>query len=243
MAPANRIEAAVKRLDAAWCSTVNSAMAEVQRLPERASQRLKSVSPKAAAFVKSVHVDSPLVLSIAAICLFVQLGIGEQTRQTLFAIGKTSTLTPSGAFRVVGQLFGHSSWSHLNGNLLLMLVAGPPVESAFGAARLSKIILWVAIATSGSHMLWGPAASVQLGASGVVFAFILLNSLLQRQAGSVPLTFLATCMLWLGGELLNPQTGTAHSAHLVGACVGTWFGHKVVVQKRWWGGWTRKIKD
>ena len=120
-----------------------------------------------------------------------------------------------------------------------LLLVGPPCEAAFGAVRLSRV--WVALASALSHAVLGWAGSVQLGASGVVFALILLNSLLQQRGGKVALTFVLTAALWLHREVAQAAagaTGVAHSAHLVGAGVGAWFGHRMHVLERRWGGFS-----
>ena len=103
---------------------------------------------------------------------------------------------------------------HLNGNMVNLLLVGPPCEREFGTHQLTKIFLWVAAASGLAHMVFGPANTLQLGASGkfarsesylskktqypmrpsltgVVFALILLSSLVSvRGPNSVPLTFI-----------------------------------------------------
>jgi len=219
-------------------------MTGLTRMPSHASASLRSSAPATAQFISSLQVDSPLIISFLLACFSIHAGVGEEARLRLFSVAKSPELSPSGLFRCVSHIFGHGSWSHLHGNALLLLLVGPPCEAALGAPRLSKIIIWTALASSVSHMALAPGNSVQLGASGVVFALILLNSLLQRQEEKLPLTFVLTAGLWLSRELLAPGgQGVAHSAHLVGAGVGTLFGHRVHVRKMWWGGTRREIRD
>ena len=87
------------------------------------------------------------------------------------------------------------------------------------------------------------AAGLAFHGYGVVFALILLNSCLERKEGEIPLTFVLTGALWLGRELGIAKAGVASSAHLVGAAVGTFFGHKMYVRRTWLGGSERKFED
>jgi Rhomboid family len=67
-----------------------------------------------------------------------------------------------------------------------------------------------------------------LGASGVCFAFILLNSLVSAKRGKLPLSFVLTAIWWLGDELIDfffSGDGVSHHAHLVGGIVGAAFGY------------------
>ena len=92
-------------------------------------------------------------------------------------------------------------------------------------------------------MALGSAGSVQLGASGVVFALIILNSLLERKEDEVPLTFCLTGALWLSKELTLSKAGVASSAHLAGAAVGAFFGHHVHVRHTWWGAKIHRFEE
>ena len=231
-----------------YTQSVERAITWVQSLPRRGSQSLRTVSPLASRFLQDLQVDSPLVILYAGMCLFVQLFAGDHYRTTLFAVGTSLEISPAGIFSLFGHVFGHADFAHLHGNVMLLLLVGPPCEAAFGAVRLSKVMCWVALASSLSHAVLGRAGSMQLGASGVVFAMILLNSLLQQRGGKVALTFVLTAVGWLHREVSEAvvgQSNVAHSAHLVGAAVGAWFGHRMHVQERRWGGvsWTYRKFD
>eukprot|EP00617_Octactis_speculum_P020747 CAMPEP_0185757198 /NCGR_PEP_ID=MMETSP1174-20130828/15665_1 /TAXON_ID=35687 /ORGANISM="Dictyocha speculum, Strain CCMP1381" /LENGTH=143 /DNA_ID=CAMNT_0028436511 /DNA_START=176 /DNA_END=607 /DNA_ORIENTATION=+ len=133
-----------------------------------------------------------------------------------------------------------------------MLLVGPPCEKEFGSRDLFKIMCYVAVSSAVAHMMFGAKFGWQLGASGVVFALILLNSLLSARSGTVPLTFIITVMLWVGTEtrsLFFSTDGISHIAHLSGAAVGTMAGyalHKKAAQERAdkaAKSWFRRVKD
>ena len=231
--------------EAWWEHKLLRALDDVQTLPKVAAKWIEPRSARAAKVVERLQVDSPLILSFASACIFVQAfsPVMPGLKQNLFAVSKPPPLSPAGAFSVFGQVFGHSDWGHLRGNLLLLLLVGPACESALGPVRLSKIFACTSVASSVTHVLLGPANSVQLGASGVVFALILLNSCLERKEDEIPLTFVLTGALWLGRELALAKAGVASSAHLAGAAVGTYFGHRMYVRRTWLGGRERKFED
>ena len=106
-----------------------------------------------------------------------------------------------------------------------LLLVGPSVEHAFGSQNVSIIMLVVAVVSAFAHILLGNNYSHQLGASGVVFACILLNSLVGASHGKIPMAFVLVAILYLGEELAlffnfwNPD-GISHHAHLTGGIVG-----------------------
>ena len=65
-----------------------------------------------------------------------------------------------------------------------------------------------------------------LGASGIVFMFILLASTANIKKREIPLTFIAVAFLYLGGELVNAfqDDQISQMAHLIGGLVGAVFG-------------------
>ena len=67
---------------------------------------------------------------------------------------------------------------------------------------------------------------------------------LERREEQIPLTFVLTAVLWLQRELFGgASSAVATSAHLAGAAVGTYFGHRLHVRKTWWGGHERRFED
>ena len=150
---------------------------------------------------------------------------------------------PLSYWRVFSHIFGHVSWSHLNGNVVNLLLVMPSCERHFGELTLSWIILYVAVASGVAHIFFGESSTVQLGASGVVFSMIILNSLIEMgspgqtgKAGRVPLTFICQLCLWvwkeIASQLFFSGTGVSHLAHLVGAVVGTVAGKRLAGSRR-----------
>jgi membrane associated rhomboid family serine protease len=125
---------------------------------------------------------------------------------------------------LVTHILAHSNVPHLKGNLIHILLVGPSAEHAYGSGAMLAVILLVALSSAAAHIVMGSNYTHQLGASGVVFSFILLNSLVAASAGQIPLGFILTAGLWGIDELyklLFATDGVSHHAHLTGAIVGS----------------------
>ena len=89
-------------------------------------------------------------------------------------------------------------------------------------------------------MMFADRQSVQLGASGIVFMFILLNSLLRLKSGTIPMTFILQLLLWCNKEIVaqvlvttgSTTSSISHIAHLSGALVGTYMGYMLHYEER-----------
>ena len=212
----------------------------VEKIPQYVAKRIKPHAPRIASMVENIEIDAPLTSVFCFICLCVQLLSSILGREFVFRYFAVPTWaqfplnSPLSYFRVVSQTMGHSSWEHLSGNVTHLLLVAPACEREFGMYNMMRIIAWTAVASSLTHMILGPSNSVQLGASGVVFMLILLNSLVEVRLGSIPLTFLIQVSLWCYKEIalqLFSSDGVSHMAHLTGAVVGTVAGYYLHEQK------------
>jgi len=103
----------------------------------------------------------------------------------------------------------------------------------FGSQNLVVVILAVALASAFAHIAVGGVHTHQLGASGVVFAFILLNSLVSAKYGKIPISFLLVATLWIGDEAIKffSESQISHHAHIAGGVVGAMAGFYFHKQK------------
>mmetsp|Transcript_14958 Transcript_14958/g.44671 ORF Transcript_14958/g.44671 Transcript_14958/m.44671 type:complete len:247 (+) Transcript_14958:367-1107(+) len=191
-------------------------------------------SPALARLLRRVTVDAPAVVCYALVCFLVFVadcarpGVAVSLAcRPMLAYQYESPV--KSALRLVSHTVAHGNWAHLRGNMVNLLLVGPSAEREFGTKNLLRIGAYVGVASAAAHAALGPADAVQLGASGVVFALILLNSLLSAHAGCVPLTFLLTAFLWVSDEVLSlfAKDGVSHIAHLSGALVGTAAGYHI----------------
>ena len=175
-----------------------------------------------------LHYNSPVILtffflSLAVLALdFVTKG---WTTRNLFSVYR-APITPLWFVRLFGHVLGHSGYAHFSGNMVLLLVVGPPMEERYGSRALLAGILLTALVAGLLQCFLFPGYAL-LGASGIVFMLILLSSLSGMKSGTIPLTLILVAMIYLGQEVysgLFVQDNTAHFMHLAGGLCGTGFG-------------------
>ena len=143
----------------------------------------------------------------------------------LLACSKTGWSDPLQYLRLFTHILVHMDYSHFVGNFLLILVVGPMVEEKYGCENTAVMFLFTAAATGGIHLLL--YRSMLMGASGVVFALILLASFTNIREGKLPLTVLLVGLLYIGSEVfrgLYTNDNISHLSHVAGGVCGAGFG-------------------
>ncbi|MBQ3425314.1 MAG: rhomboid family intramembrane serine protease [Clostridia bacterium] len=173
--------------------------------------------------------NAPAVLGFAAICVIAQvlnLLTGGASNRTVFSVYRASLSQPLTWVRWVCHVFGHADWTHLMNNMMVLLLLGPMLEEKYGTSNLIFVMLATALATGAVIMLFFPKVAL-LGASGIVFAFILLSSITSTQTGTIPVTFLLVAVLYLGEQLyqsLFVADNVSQLGHIIGGVVGSALG-------------------
>jgi GlpG protein len=185
-----------------------------------------------------VSIDAPIVLCFSAACLAVHVltahGLPDLTKD-YFALWPWAYSSPWHFMfypRLVSHVLGHGGWEHLMGNLTLIIVVGPACEVDYGPRMLSFIILVTALVTSIFHYIFAPKFAMLMGASGVAFMLIMLNSLRDHEAGKIRVSFMVLVALWVWKEcvgfvsnnMFGHSDGVSHLAHMFGAIVGGFAG-------------------
>ena len=122
--------------------------------------------------------NAPAVLTFVLICFIATL-LGEITdgrsTQAFFMTYHSSFRDPMTYLRLFTHVFGHAGWEHFIGNVSYLLLLGPMLEEKHGSRELLEIIGITALATGlvNYFFFWNTGLC---GASGVVFAFIVLAS-------------------------------------------------------------------
>ncbi len=182
-----------------------------------------------------IHYNSPVILtfSIIAVLVFILSAIFSQgITSTFFAVRPTFSFTnPLDYFRLVSHVIGHASFQHLFSNLTLILLLGPILEEKYGSSTILSIMGVTALSTGIINVLF--FSTGLLGASGVVFAFIILVSIVNMRRDSIPLSFLLVSIIFIGGELLQvfQQDNISQTAHIVGGIIGAAFGFLLARQQ------------
>ena len=176
-----------------------------------------------------IRYNAPVVLTFALLALLtlpLNVLTAGWTTPHLFTVYRCSLLDPLAYVRFFAHVLGHADMSHYMGNMLLMLLVGPPLEEKYGSRSLLLFIALTALATGLVEFIFFPGSAL-LGASGVVFMMIVLSSFTATERGAVPLTLILVAVLYLGGEIitgLHSADNISQLAHVVGGVCGMVFG-------------------
>lgn len=180
--------------------------------------------------------NSPVILSFTAVCS-VALLLGYVTKgastDAFFSVYRSSLLSPLTYVRLLGHVCGHAGWEHFIGNIMLLLVVGPLLEEKYGSYNILFVILATALVTGIANCLLFPGVQL-LGASGVVFAFILMASFTGSRNGQIPLTFILVAAIYLGQQVYEGifvANDVANLTHIFGGVIGAILGY-VMNRKR-----------
>ncbi len=176
--------------------------------------------------------NSPVVLgfiflSLAVLILgFLTMG---KSSELLFMTYHSSLKNPLTYVRVFTHVLGHSGWAHYIGNASYILLLGPMLEEKYGSKRILQVILITAVVTGVVNyvLFWNVALC---GASGVVFAFILLTSFTSFKNGEIPLTFIMIAVVFIGQQVYEAvmlQDNISNLSHILGGIVGSIVGYRL----------------
>lgn len=171
-----------------------------------------------------IRINAPVILVFTCIC-FLAYCLNKLTGGTanymLFSVYRESMLNPLFYLRLLTHVFGHADWAHFSGNMLYILLLGPLLEDKYGSWNVGVIIFLTALATGIFHVMFFPAGL--LGASGVVFAFIILSSITGMKDRKIPITFVILVIIFLGGQVIDGmfvRNNISNMTHIIGGIIG-----------------------
>jgi GlpG protein len=177
-----------------------------------------------------IVINAPAVILFITICFGATLaGIlsGGTITSLLFRTSHTSLSNPLTYVRFVTHVFGHTGWSHFMGNASYILLLGPMLEEKYGSGALVKAIVITAVITALVNYIFFPNVAL-CGASGVVFAFILLTSFTGFRSGEIPLTFILITVIFIGQQVYEGvfiKDNISQISHIAGGAVGAVIGY------------------
>jgi len=180
---------------------------------------------------KGLHYNSPVILTMTLLslgALVLQKLTNGYTTSLLFSVYRSSPFDIFFYFRIFGHILGHANWEHYMNNFLLILLLGPMLEEKYGSRKMVFMIAITALVTGFLNILLFPNTAL-LGASGVVFMFILLSSFVNFEKGRIPITFILVVVIYLGGEVMNGifvRDNISQLTHLLGGVCGSVFGFR-----------------
>jgi GlpG protein len=179
---------------------------------------------------RRITFNSPVVLSFVFISFAVMvvnyLTVG-MSNKLLFMTYHSSLASPLTYVRFFTHVLGHSGWAHYIGNMMYLLLLGPMLEEKYGSRAIVEIILVTGLVTG--LVTWFLFPGIALcGASGVVFAFIMMTSFTSFKEGEIPLTVILVAIVFIGQQIYEGifvQDDISNMAHILGGIVGAVAGY------------------
>lgn len=187
--------------------------------------------------VLKIQYDSPVILTFALLSLLALVAnnfTDGWANTNLFSVYRSSLTDPLTYVRFFGHVLGHADFAHFVGNMCLILVLGPVVESRYGSINVLISIIITALVSGIVHFVFFPAASL-LGASGIVFMLIFLSSISGIQGGNIPVSLILVAILYLGQEiydLIFIKDNVSQITHIIGGFCGIICGSLMAHKKR-----------
>lgn len=178
-----------------------------------------------------ISFNAPVILEFVLLCLMVTiLGLITSGNSTsfLFMTYHSSLMNPLTFVRLFTHVLGHDGWKHFMGNAMYLLLLGPLLEEKYGSKQIIKIIIFTAVITGIiNYIIFSNVALC--GASGVVFAFIILASFTGFKEGEIPLTFILVAAFFVGQEIyegLVINDNISQLTHVIGGAIGAAIGYQ-----------------
>ena len=172
--------------------------------------------------------NSFLILTFFLISLFAlilnKITNGKSNKK-LFSSYRNSLFSPLTYVRLFTHVLGHENWNHFVSNFLYILLIGPMIEEKYGTMNVLIMILITGGVTGIINSLLSKKRI--LGASGIVFMFIVLSSFVNIASGKIPLTLVLICLFYIVNEVkdgLLKNDRVSHMGHLLGAICGCIYG-------------------
>ena len=169
--------------------------------------------------------NAPLTITFVAVCvlaLVLSSITGGKSDVLVFSVYRAPLTDPLTYARFFCHIFGHADVTHLINNMLLILILGPMLEEKYGSKFLLLVIGLTALLSGLIHFIFFPGVMLY-GASGVVFAYIVLASVSGFRQKEVPITFIIVAVVYLGEQIYQGiflSDNVSHLTHIIGGVVG-----------------------
>lgn len=152
-----------------------------------------------------------------------------KSNKLLFSSYRSSPFELLTYIRLFTHVLGHSGWNHFKNNFLYILLIGPMIEEKYGSLNLLIMILITALSTGVINSL--VSKNRVLGASDIVFMFIVLSSFVNIHSGKIPVTLILILIFYVIDEIkdgLFKKDNVSHLGHLIGAICGCIYGFYIL---------------
>lgn len=171
--------------------------------------------------------NSPVILTFSLVCVIVYLVNTFSSGATVpfFSLKPFFNFTDITHYSgFILYTTGHANLEHLVGNLTFVLLLGPILEEKYQAGGILLMMLITTVVTALLHLFF--FNSILIGASGIVFMFIVLISFVNVKEGTIPLTFIIVLVLFISKEVYMSfkEDNISQFAHIIGGLCGSVFG-------------------
>ena len=179
---------------------------------------------------RRITFNSPVVLSFVIISFGVMVAnylTAGASNRLLFMTYHSPLTSPMTYVRFFTHVLGHSGWSHYIGNMMYLLLLGPMLEEKYGSRAIVEVILITGLVTGLVTWFFFPGIAL-CGASGVVFAFIMMTSFTGFKEGEIPLTVILVAVIFIGQQVYEGifvQDNISNMGHILGGIVGAVAGY------------------
>ena len=179
-----------------------------------------------------VTFNSPVILGfvfISFIVMVVDFMTAGTSNELLFMTYHSSLKNPMTYLRFFTHVLGHMGWEHYISNMAYILLLGPVLEEKYGGTKIVGVIVITALITGIINYIffWNVALC---GASGVVFAFILLTSFTSFRQGEIPITVILVAVIFIGQQIYEGiflDDNVSNLSHIAGGMVGSVTGYQL----------------
>ncbi|BDS14336.1 rhomboid family intramembrane serine protease [Aureispira anguillae] len=183
-----------------------------------------------------IRYNSPVVLTFSLVCIAVYFAdlvfsvgaspesVGPITSNFFMLPGNFDWANPMNYVRLLSYTMGHANQAHIMGNMSIFLLIAPIMEEKYGSRRILLMMVLTALITGVLQIML--FSSGLLGASGIVFMFIVLVSFADVRKGTIPLTFILVVLFFIGQEVVHSlqDNQVSEYAHIMGGIMGGIFG-------------------
>ncbi len=172
----------------------------------------------------SILILTYFFLSVGTLILkYITLG---KSNTLLFSSYRSSIFNPLTYIRLFTHVLGHENWRHLSNNFVYILLIGPMLEEKYGTYNLLIMILITAFVIGVVNSIFGNKRI--LGASGIVYMFIVMSSFVNIQTGKIPITLILIFIFYIANEIIDgifKEDNISHLGHIIGAICGGVLGY------------------
>ena len=181
-----------------------------------------------------IQYNAPVTVTFSLACIVVYglCSVFPNLTLSVFSISSYwDAGNPLDYLRLFTYTIGHGNIEHLTSNMSMFLLIAPMMEEKYGSKNVAIMMLVTALITAILQMVF--FSTGLLGASGILFMFIILTSFADAKKGSIPLTFILVMIFFLGREISSAfgNDNVSQYAHIIGGVFGAIFGFALDKEK------------